>query len=68
MPQHNKNTPDTVQRRPYIGIHFKCCNVYTRVYLNRDGTAYLGHCPRCTARITVNVSPTGKRSRFWTAG
>jgi hypothetical protein len=55
------------RKRPFIGMHFKCCNVYSRIYLNREGTAFVGWCPRCAAKTTVRVSPTGSKSRFFTA-
>lgn len=53
--------------RPHINVHFKCCNVYTCIYLNRQGTAFFGHCPRCTRPLTIKVGPGGSKSRFWTA-
>ena len=53
--------------RPFIGVHFKCCNVYSRIYLNADNTAFMGWCPRCAAKTTVRVSPTGSTTRFFTA-
>mgnify|MGYP006290913605 CR=1 FL=1 len=53
--------------RPYIGMYFKCCNVYRRVYLNAQGTAFVGHCPRCGARTEIRVGPGGSSSRFWSA-
>ncbi|RME22510.1 MAG: hypothetical protein D6800_10935 [Candidatus Zixiibacteriota bacterium] len=53
--------------RPFIGIMFKCCHVYSRIYLNAAGTAFVGWCPRCAAKATVKVSPTGSRNRFFTA-
>lgn len=56
---------DTV--RPFIHMHFKCCNVYARVYLNHDGTAYAGHCPRCAAPIRIPVAPGGSDAKFWSA-
>lgn len=48
-------------------MHFKCCNVYCRIHLNRLGTAFVGWCPRCTAKVEVKVSPSGSDSRFFTA-
>lgn len=56
------------KRRPFIGMWFRCCNVYTRIYLNTTKTAYAGHCPKCGAKVEIKAAPGGSRSRFWTAG
>ena len=53
--------------RPYVGIHFACCDVYSRVYRNREATAYQGHCPRCLKRIELKVAPGGTDARFFTS-
>ena len=53
--------------RPYIGMLFKCCNVYSRIYLNRAGTAFTGYCPKCAAKVEIKAAPGGSKSRFWTA-
>jgi len=54
--------------RRFVGVHFVCCDVYTRVYVNRDETAYEGNCPKCAKRVTLRIGPGGTDSRFFTAG
>jgi hypothetical protein len=53
--------------RKFLGIHFACCAVYARVYLNRRGTAYEGHCPRCGRQVRLEIGPGGTDCRFFTA-
>ena len=53
--------------RPWIGIHFQCCGVYTRVYRERDATCYEGRCPKCAASVSLRVGPDGVASRVFTA-
>ena len=53
--------------RRFLGIHFACCGVYSRVYINRDQTAYLGNCPKCSRRIRLTIAPHGTDQRFFTA-
>jgi hypothetical protein len=53
--------------RPFVGIHFACCDAYARVYRNREATAYVGHCPRCLKRVELKVAPGGTDARFFTA-
>lgn len=54
--------------RRFVGVHFTCCDIYTRVYINRDQSAYEGRCPRCAKKIRLAVGPGGTDSRFFTAG
>lgn len=49
-------------------MHFKCCNIYTRIYLNKKGDAFVGWCPKCTAKAMVKVSKDGSPDRFFSAG
>jgi hypothetical protein len=58
---------NTGKKRPFIGIHFKCCHVYSRIYLNKAKTAFVGWCPKCAAKAEIRVSPTGSKSRFFLA-
>jgi hypothetical protein len=51
--------------RPFVGIHFRCCDVYTRIYINRDTTAYDGHCPKCAKIVRLRIAPGGTNARFF---
>lgn len=51
--------------RKFIGMYFRCCRLYTRIYINRAGTAYEGHCPGCMNHARVRISPGGTSNRFF---
>ncbi|MFQ5509263.1 MAG: hypothetical protein ACE5FN_07995 [Leptospirillia bacterium] len=53
--------------RPFLGMMFRCCNVYARIYRNPEGTAYDGKCPRCMTpvRIRIDKHAGTTRSRFF---
>lgn len=53
-------------RRRFVGVRFACCEVYSRIYVNRDHTAYVGYCPRCSKKIELKIGPGGTDSRFFT--
>jgi PHP family Zn ribbon phosphoesterase len=56
------------QNRKFLGVHFHCCSVYTRVYINRDQTAYEGACPKCGRRVKIPIDPRkGTSTRFFDA-
>jgi len=53
--------------RPSLSVHWKCCNVYARVYLNREETYFAGNCPRCAKPMRIRaVKGGGSKARFWT--
>ncbi len=56
-----------MQKKKFISIHFKCCNVYSRIYVNKEGTAYIGRCPVCMTPVRVNIGPGGVNVRFFEA-
>jgi len=51
----------------YLGIMFNCCNIYGRIYKNKDKTAYVGHCPKCMRPIRVKIGEGGTDTRFFNA-
>jgi len=61
------STSNHLVGRRYVGIHFACCHVYTRVYINCDETAYAGRCPKCHRNVQLRIGPDGSDSRFFTA-
>lgn len=55
------------QGRPYIGVMFECCSVYARIYRNKDGTAYVGRCPKCMRELRMKTGGGGTDNRFFRA-
>ena len=54
--------------RPFVGITFNCCNVYTRIYINKKRDAFVGWCPKCVQNVTLKISPDGDKSQFFEVG
>jgi len=51
--------------KPFLGVLFRCCGVYGRIYANAGGTAYEGRCPRCLHPIRVRIdAQSGVDTRF----
>lgn len=53
--------------RNWLGVWFKCCHVYGRMYKNEFGTRYTGYCPRCGAEVGARVGTGGTSRRFFEA-
>jgi hypothetical protein len=66
-PFGGRNHANPPNARKFVGVQFACCDVYTRVYVNRDSTAYEGNCPKCAKRVRLPIGPGGTDSRFFTA-
>lgn len=55
------------EKTPFVGIMFECCNVYARIYRNKAGTHYCGHCPRCMKPIRIKIAKGGTGQRIFKA-
>lgn len=62
MEAPRRSGPQPGQRRPNLGIHFRCCHVYGYIYKNKAGDAYVGGCPKCGRQLRVKVSKDGSGS------
>ena len=51
--------------KPFLGIHFVNCGAYGRIYKNKRGDSYVGHCPRCMHQVRVRIGPGGTGNRFF---
>lgn len=59
--------PRGARDRPHIGVYFRCCRVYQRIYRSPGESRYVGFCPRCLRKVEVPVSPTGTAERIFEA-
>ena len=62
-----KEVPTLAEPRKFLGIHYQCCNVYARAYIDKEGKKYVGSCPRCRKRVEVKVGKGGTNARFFNA-
>ena len=55
------------QKKQFIGILFECCNVYRRIYINKEKNAYKGTCPKCSGEVKIMIGTDGTDTRFFSA-
>lgn len=65
--QSTNSEDPSIDRKKYVGVRFNCCRVYVRVFVNKDGTAYEGRCPKCTKPIRLKIGEGGTSCRIFDA-
>jgi PHP family Zn ribbon phosphoesterase len=65
--EHQTKNNKPKSNNNFLGIYFKCCNVYCRIYKNRQQTAYEGYCPKCGKKVKILIGKNGTDSRFFEA-
>lgn len=66
--QRRQSGVGSLTGRPWLAVHWTCCQTYSRIYRNRAGAAYEGRCPTCGGAVRATVGPDGTSARFFTAG
>ncbi len=66
-PPPHDDSHRTGRGRKFVGVHFVCCDVYVRIYVNRTETAYEGRCPCCGRAVRLRIGPGGTDARLFTA-
>ena len=56
------------RKRSFLSVHFRCCNTYGRLYVNREGSHYAGRCPKCGVRTSARIGRGGTDQRIFEAG
>ena len=67
VPPEETPPEEKTERRKFIGVKFNCCGIYVRIYMNKDGTAYTGRCPKCFRPVKFKVGEGGTNHRFFEA-
>ena len=62
MEEDNNNEQQKQEKRKFLGIWFECCHVYGRLYKNKEGTKYIGRCPKCLRSIQVNINSESEKA------
>jgi len=57
----------TQKKKSFLGVRFDTCSCYGRLYINDEGTAYVGRCPRCYAPFAVRIGSHGTSKRLFVA-
>lgn len=63
----NPSFNSTRKNKKFLGVRFATCNCYGRLYINDEGTAYVGHCPRCYTPYVVRIGAGGSDQRMFIA-
>lgn len=67
MRQKDSLQKSSDQERPeFLGVYFRCCNVYGRIYLKED-RVYAGKCPGCGRRARVDADKERAGRSFFQA-
>lgn len=57
----------SLKGKKFLGVRFTSCFCYGRLYMNDEGSAYVGRCPKCGTPYQVRIGEGGTNSRMFIA-
>lgn len=63
----NPSFKSTKRNRKFLGVRFASCMCYGRLYMNDEGSAYVGNCPRCYTPYSIRIGSCGTNDRMFIA-
>lgn len=52
-------------KQGFLSLYFACAHAYGRAYKTRDGSCYLGRCPKCGKTIDFPIGEGGTSKRMF---
>ena len=64
-PAGAREGPPAAKKQVFLSLYFSCANAYGRAYKQRDGTCYMGRCPKCGKTVDFPIGEGGTSQRMF---
>jgi hypothetical protein len=53
------------RKQAFLSLYFACAHAYGRAYKQRDGSCYMGRCPKCGKTVDFPIGEGGTSRRMF---
>ena len=64
-PAAGRERRPAAKKQVFLSLYFSCANAYGRAYKQRDGTCYMGRCPKCGKTVDFPIGEGGTSQRMF---